>query len=684
MPDRHLSQAHGPGLEEAAQSPLSPPVFDADGANFSTGEAAAPVPSRQPATALQTHAPRRRATDVSVADVVVALPRAAAPSPQAWHAPERATATVWFDHTDLVHYFERNRVPTGIQRVEIEMYRATRARACAEAGAVAAACVLDRDRRVWVRLPEELFDKLCGVAPEADEAARLDDGGWTEAVGRLIAAVAYAPAIPFRRLDVLVTVGAAWWMPDYLQCVRQLQHEHGVLYAAFIHDCIPLLVPETCAADLVTEFEDWFGAAMHTADLTFANSRCTARDVSACAEAAGLPSPTPHVVRLDAHAGVALRQGGAQAGLTQARLGINRPFVLFVATIEARKDHLFVFRCWQRMIALHGRDAVPDLLCVGKPGWLVETTLNWLRVTPGLHGKIRLLGTLGDDDLAALYAAAEYCVYNSTYEGWGLPVTESLCHGRVPLVPHHSSLPEAGGSFATYFEPGSADSFIEQATRLFDPAMRGALERRIRSRFRPRPWSAVLEQIMATATRAPVRVRPLAVGIPLQGGSVYSLARRAAAAPIARSPAGDPLLPGSLARFGAGWWQPEEWGCWSRLPTAQLLFSTRPDDEPRTLYLLLRGGPAAQRVELEAGRTRIGPVTLRPYQRHLLPLKLREIASAAGDVLIGLHAEPYSLADHTGGGDPRRIGFGLEALAVIAERDVAARLALVELSLTPT
>ena len=682
-------------------------------------------PASPPARALQARSPRRIASDLPARltplrheQPGVAL-EAGAPAT----ATARSAGTIWFDHTDLAHYFESNRTPTGIQRVEIELYRAARQRVSAPGDARIGACVFDPRRRLWVVMPSEAFGSLCGVstdpgaAPDQHAAgdAQLDATGWSDAVVALQAAIAVAPPVPFRRHDVLITVGATWWIPDYLVLVRHLQHDRGVLYAPFVHDCIPVLVPETCAAELVAEFRDWFAAAMHAADLTFANSRCTAQDMISCAQAAQLPTPMPHVVRLDAHAGVRpASEARHDAPLIHARLGVRRRFALFVATIEARKDHIFVFRCWQELIARYGADTVPDLLCVGKSGWLVQFTMNWLQVNPVLADKVKLLGTVSDEDLAALYATAEFCVYNSHYEGWGLPVTESLCHGRVPLVPHHSSLPEAGGQFAAYFEPGSPESFITQATQLLDPGVRSGLERRIRARYRPRPWSAVLEQIVGTAARAPLRVRPRAAGVPLRAGGIYSFSRRTAAAGPARSRDGTPLLPGSLARFGTGWWLPEDWGCWSRAPQAHLLFSLAPErpsvstlmsvplsglaEAPAafqhapgpasalpqySIYILLRCGPAPQRIEVEAGGVCSGPITLQPHRRELIRLSFNETVGSSGDVLVGVRAEPYSLADHTDGRDPRRIGFGLEALAIIGACDFQARADMLELAVMP-
>ena len=71
-----------------------------------------------------------------------------------------------------------------------------------------------------------------------------------------------------------------------------------------------------------------------------------------------------------------------------------------------------------------------------------------------------------DPDLAALYRRCLFTVYPSLYEGWGLPVTESLCYGKTPLLSRVASLPEAGGEFADYFEIGSKVGLAAALKRL--------------------------------------------------------------------------------------------------------------------------------------------------------------------------------------------------------------------------
>ncbi len=605
------------------------------------------------------------------------------PDPAASAVAITHTATIWFDYTDLVHYFAHNRLPTGIQRVQIELFRVSLLR---PDHARIGACTFDPARRCWTTVPPELLAAICAASVRPEEADGGDGvvqpGGWEQLTQQLARTVASAAPTPFAPGDVLVNIGSSWWIPNYMRYVRHQQREAGLLYAPFVHDCIPIKTPECCSSELVAEFRDWFSEAMETADVVLANSQCTANDVKQVALELDCPAPEPHVVRLDARMEARLPESGPAldrlTATVHARHGIAGPFALFVATIEVRKNHIFVFQCWKRLIDTLGADAVPDLVCVGKQGWLVEFTLNWLRVHSHLAGKVRLVGSVSDLDLAALYRSCMFSVYCSFYEGWGLPVTESLSHGRVALVPDHSSLPEAGGAFAAYYRPGSADSFCEQVQTLLEPFHRARMEAAIRARFRPRAWEDVLDQVLATV-RQPPAWQP-AIGQPLRHnagltvlpGRTYSFA---AGRPDAAEDDGPRR--GQRMQHGLGWWQSETWGCWSRLAEAHLLFSMPADAPARShIYLLLRGGPIKQAVQVEAGRHVVHDVTLSINQRRLVRLPLDRPGEAG--LLVRISAPLYSLADHTGGGDPRDIGFGIEAAAVIGRDDVAGRCEMLE------
>ncbi len=584
---------------------------------------------------------------------------------------------VWIDYSDLIQYFEHNRIPTGIQRVQIEIYQAAR-----QAGRDnVAACCFDAVRGCWIPLPAGLFRQLVqtAAAPSLDAAGGDGADTWRMLIAELKQATKTGEPAAFAPNDVLVNLGSSWWIPDYMQHVRFLQREYGVLYAPFVHDCIPIKVPETCSADLVREFRGWFADATRTADVVLVNSDCTGRDVvEAVGNLAATTMPDLHVVRLDARfdgpAGLPNSLPAPLRAQVLARYGLRRPFALFVSTIEARKNHIFIFQAWKRLIDEHGADAVPDLICVGKRGWLVDYTLNWLKVNPDLASKIRLIGSVSDLELAVLYRSALFTVYCSLYEGWGLPVTESLCHGRVPLVPTHSSLREAGGDLAVYYTPGSSDDFCTQALTLMDPTQRARLEADVTARFRPRAWTDVLDQILSVVRDAVPRVDASVRGFTVERGLIYGLGRDRDAAEHSLA-----LPSGKWAKYGRGWWPAESWGCWSRLESAQLMFSVDSPELPASsIYLIIYGGPRDQTLAVTAGPHRADGIVVRAGQRRLLRLPLSGTAGQDGGILVTITAPIYKLAPFTGGADPREIGFGLEALGVVAQKDAAGRADLAE------
>src|SRR3546814_6717614 len=94
-------------------------------------------------------------------------------------------------------------------------------------------------------------------------------------------------------------------------------------------------------------------------------------------------------------------------------------------------------------------------------GWRYDQIFARLESDPALKAHVVWIHDASDSELAALYRACAFTVYPSHYEGWGLPVTEALAHGQIPVIADNSSLPEAGNGFALTFRSGSVASFVE-------------------------------------------------------------------------------------------------------------------------------------------------------------------------------------------------------------------------------
>lgn len=101
-----------------------------------------------------------------------------------------------------------------------------------------------------------------------------------------------------------------------------------------------------------------------------------------------------------------------------------------ISTIEIRKNHILVLCIWEEPLRRHGGDAVPALLFVGKFGWEIDALKSRLAATDYLNGMIVIANALSDVAVAKAYENCLFAVFSSFCEGWGLPVTESLAHGK--------------------------------------------------------------------------------------------------------------------------------------------------------------------------------------------------------------------------------------------------------------
>lgn len=307
--------------------------------------------------------------------------------------------------------------------------------------------------------------------------------------------------------DMVTVLGAPWFHPDYGRLITTLRARHGMRFALLVYDIIPLRHPEWCDRGLVRIFRAWFAAVLPLADTVFAISRATAEDLEAYAREAGIKL-RGEVRRIPIGTGFGVAAAAAHAArpgaVLSARLPAAGSYALIVSTIEARKNHALLFRIWRRLLRDLPREQVPTLVFAGRIGWLVSDLMQQLANTDWLDGRIRLVENPTDAELEALYRGCLFTLFPSLYEGWGLPVTESLAFGKPCVIADRTSLPEAGGSLARYFDPENIDDAyrVVRAT-IEDREGLAAWEAVVRRDFRPVPWSEAAEVIMASSSATP-------------------------------------------------------------------------------------------------------------------------------------------------------------------------------------
>jgi glycosyltransferase involved in cell wall biosynthesis len=292
--------------------------------------------------------------------------------------------------------------------------------------------------------------------------------------------------------DILASLGSPWSLPDYPNCVDRMRREAKLRYVMLIYDLIPAMRPEYCDRAQVVMFDRFAHGCLPQADALLVISEATARDVGAWAAREGIPlRDRPRTIPIGTGFSHAAPAATLPAGLAPGG------YALFVSTIEARKNHALAFRAWRRLLDELGPERVPTLVFAGRIGWMVADLLQQISNAGHLGGKLIIVENPDDATLAALYQGARFTLFPSLYEGWGLPVSESLAFGKVCLAASTTSVPEAGGDFCLYHDPDSVTEAVALYRRaIMEPELIPGLEARIRAEYRLTPWSATARAVL--------------------------------------------------------------------------------------------------------------------------------------------------------------------------------------------
>ncbi len=141
--------------------------------------------------------------------------------------------------------------------------------------------------------------------------------------------------------------------------------------------------------------------------------------------------------------------------------GLVRPYVLYVGTIEPRKNVDALLDAYAALKP--STRAEFSLVIAGATGWATESTLGRLAVS---SDGVRHIGYVPECALPALTAGATAVVYPSLYEGFGLPVAQAMAAGVPVITSNVSSLPEIAGEAGLLVDPRSVAEIAAALERL--------------------------------------------------------------------------------------------------------------------------------------------------------------------------------------------------------------------------
>ena len=224
--------------------------------------------------------------------------------------------------------------------------------------------------------------------------------------------------------------------------IERLKNRSGARFVCLIHDLIPIEFPEYAKPGQAENHLRRIVTAAELADGLIVNSTGTGTALA------------PHVAKLGKSTPVLIAPFGADLPTVRETgpAPLDRPYFIYVSTIEARKNHILLLNLWRQMAADHGAQA-PLLVLVGQRGWETENVVDMLERCPSLRGLVIEHNALPDREMVQLTQGACAVLLPSFAEGFGFPLIEALQLGVPVLCSDIPALRETGADVAEYFDP---------------------------------------------------------------------------------------------------------------------------------------------------------------------------------------------------------------------------------------
>jgi len=278
--------------------------------------------------------------------------------------------------------------------------------------------------------------------------------------------------------------------------IARLKERSRACFICLVHDLIPIEFPEYAKPGQAANHLSRIETAAQFADALIVNSAVTRDALQPHLDRAGRAPPV-----LVAPFGVDL-----PAAPIDRPPPFERPYFVYVSTIEARKNHLLLLNLWRRL-AMELGDNAPLLVLVGQRGWETENVVDMLDRCPALKGAVVEHNAMPDADMVALMKGAKALLLPSFAEGFGFPLIEALELGVPALCSDIAALRETGGAVPDFLDPLDGPGW---QLAILDYAAPGSPRRAAQlarlSRWEPPSWEhhfAIVDRFIADVTAAP-------------------------------------------------------------------------------------------------------------------------------------------------------------------------------------
>jgi glycosyltransferase involved in cell wall biosynthesis len=284
-----------------------------------------------------------------------------------------------------------------------------------------------------------------------------DDDPELDFSGRLGVTMIRVPAGIFRRLPLRFLLEQlllpCLLMMHRIDVLHSLHYSFplirfGTKQVVTLHDMTFFNMPQAHERLKVFYFRFFIRADVRFADKVIFDSHSSLTD---CTTRLGAPRGTSAVIHLGKSEAFRADLAASEIQRVRRKYGLDAEFVLFVGTIEPRKN---LSRLVSAFATVCGRHPGLLLAIAGMKGWMYDDLMQMVKELD-LESRVIFTGFVPEEEKPFLIAAAKVFAYPSLYEGFGIPVLEALACGIPTVTSNVSSLPEVAGDAALTIDPYS-------------------------------------------------------------------------------------------------------------------------------------------------------------------------------------------------------------------------------------
>lgn len=289
--------------------------------------------------------------------------------------------------------------------------------------------------------------------------------------------------------DKLLVIWGEWADQKYIDALFDMCISDRVDVFHVSNDIIPILLPHFSGHSTVPQLS-YVKKIFPVCSGIFSISSSTGKDLKEWLKKEKLNIPLIKVFRL----GDDFKSDSVEAPKSKkSKEFIKNPFIICVGTIEARKNHTLLYYTYK--LAKSRKVTLPKLIIIGRRGWKTENIYDFITEDPEVKNDILVLENVSDEELSWFYKHATFTIYPSFYEGWGLPIAESLANQTPCIASGTSSMQEIAGDLVDYFNPASTDECLSAILRASRPEYLKKIKMRA-ERYRLARWDDSYQAII--------------------------------------------------------------------------------------------------------------------------------------------------------------------------------------------